>query len=44
MPCYHCGKVKRCAMHPDEKRGGAILYLCAKCERELGYTEKEATA
>ena len=45
LPCHHCGKVKRCAMHRDDERGGAVVYLCAKCERELGYAEKKgATA
>ena len=40
MPCHHCGKVKRCALHRDTERGGAILYLCAACLRELNRTDE----
>lgn len=39
MPCHHCGKVRKCALHRDDERGGAILYLCPKCARTLGYGE-----
>jgi hypothetical protein len=49
-PCEQCKTVKRCSMFIEERisaayPGGesrvvkAIVYLCAPCARELGFSE-----
>lgn len=37
-PCDHCSTVKRCQLVKADD--GTLLYLCGRCQRDLGYAKE----